>query len=715
MRSRRGQAPRMTQRRIVTSCVLLFAVTLAYAANGRTIGSGDTLPARYLPWSLLLRQSFELDEFPFLYGEDTRRTFPLLEGVPYFLRVRRGHYLSAYGPGAAVAALPVYAIPVLAGVSPTSDWAARLEKLAAALITSASVVLVFWALRLLVDGRWALGIALIYAFGTSSLSVSSQGLWQHGPSQLLLSLLIYCVVKGLRDERYVGPAAFAMAGAVAMRSTDILLVLPIALWTLFTHRTLIPRLALWAAPPLFGLALYNWVWLGSLTGGSETTTAPLWSLFAQVPLREGFDGLLWSPSRGLFVYSPILLFSIPGCVAVWRRGPSALKALSLGLPLLVLVLSKWFLWWGGHTWGPRLLADAAPLFSFFLYPLTNLLDRRRILKALFVFLALLSVGAHAMGAFLYDGRWDGIAEAEDDDALLWSWKRSPLVFYGAQAAAAIRHAISPAAQALFTSARSPEMLAASYTVEPIGHSVHTDEPVVVSLVARNTGRAVWLANAPDRRGTVGLGWRWYRGDHEGWSGRAVLSSDVPPGGTARFRVRIPAPANPGEYTLVLDLVSEGVSWFAERGQPALKTEVKVRPLDMTRALSEPVPASSLARAAIATDRDSYRRDDVLHLAVDLTGPPQPRRFDAYLIITTPDGGAIFYDGRSRAAATKENWVPWVKRLPLPARVTGRFDLPLAGLAPGGLPPGLYVWHVALTEPGTHHILARAGAPFTITP
>jgi len=39
---------------------LFLAVALVYLANGRPIGSGDTLPARFLPFSLLRAHTFDL-------------------------------------------------------------------------------------------------------------------------------------------------------------------------------------------------------------------------------------------------------------------------------------------------------------------------------------------------------------------------------------------------------------------------------------------------------------------------------------------------------------------------------------------------------------------------------------------------------------------------------------------------------------------------------
>ena len=165
---------------VAASVLLFLAVLTAYLSNGRTIGAGDTLPAAYLPWSLLQQKNFDLDEFPVLYDETARQIFPLLDGIPYYLLYRNGHYLSAYSPGPGVLALPVYALPVLWGVTPDGAWAGRLEKLSAAIITALSVVFLYWALQGVMSRGWALVIGLVYALGTSSLSMSSPGLWQHG-------------------------------------------------------------------------------------------------------------------------------------------------------------------------------------------------------------------------------------------------------------------------------------------------------------------------------------------------------------------------------------------------------------------------------------------------------------------------------------------------------------------------------------------------------
>jgi hypothetical protein len=702
-----GPHPRALKKRLTSPSLWLFVmVGLVYLANGRPIPSGDTLPARYLPFSLLREHNFDLDEFPFLYGEEALRTYPLLDGVPYFLRYRDGHYLSAYSPGAAIVALPVYALPVLFGIPPASLWAPRLEKLSATVIAALSVVFLHWTLGALLSRGWALAISAIYAFGTSSWSVSSQALWQHGPSQLFLALLLYCLMRGVTNERFLIYAGFAMSAAVVMRPTDLLIVLPVAAWILYTHRHLTIRVIQFALPPAAAFALYNLAVFGSAGGGSGHTTTPTWALFTQVPLREGLAGLLVSPSRGLFVYSPVLLFALFGFVWIWRRGPSPFKPLTLGVALVILVVSKWFLWWGGHTWGPRLLADTAPIFCFFLYPVIGYVDRHRLLKGVFVFFAALSIGTHALGAFFYDGRWDATANVGRDESPLWSWRDGPLVFYGREARSLMR-ALIRLNLSHPTSADSPNLLAASYAAGPIPSESFTGESFVAAVTATNTGRAVWLAIAPGDRGAVRLGWRWVGGDLAAFEGRATLSSDVSPGQVVHFTARIPSPLAPGDYTLTIDLVSELVTWFAGQNQPAVSGKVRVLSRDPARLLSEVVEADGTsARVSISTDRMWYRRADSLRLTVDLLNPHHPGKFDAYLVLERSDGAVWFYDGRHPPQLG--SWAPWGREFPLPARATGKFTLPLSMFA-----DGVYRWQVVLTEAGTYRGLAKAATGFTI--
>jgi hypothetical protein len=685
--------------RTTTAALLsLFVVALAgYLANGRTLGAGDTLPAAYLPWSLLRHGTFDLREFRDLYEGAAARDFPRLDGMPYYLQPRNGHVLSAYGPWAGVLATPVYAPFVLSGVAPDPLWAARLEKLAASIMTALSAVVLCQALARVTTLGWALVIALVYAFGTSSLSVSSQGLWQHGPSQLFLAMTLYCLARGRDDERFLGVAGLPMAAAVALRATDLLLVLPAAAWIVVTRPRARARLVAWALVPTVAVLAYHAAYVGLSDHGLGGTSAPLWALFVQTPPAEGYLGVLVSPSRGLFVYSPVLALSLVGMVRAWRHGPAFARALALGPPLAVLVIGRWVTWWGGHSWGPRLLADLAPILCFLLYPLVPLLERRRLLKVLFVVLSLWSVGAHSLGAWLYDRRWDAVVTT-DRYARLGHWDESPLAFYGREAVLRLNRWLPPSIRHPERASGEGGSLAATYAVGTPPADVTTGERFVLPVTATNVGTDVWRVGLPGERGGVVLVWRWFLGDREVAVGSEGLLADVRPGGTVTFGARIVAPPGAGAYTLVVDLVSHLVSWFADRGRPTVRLAVTVGPRDVAGLLSGPLERAPGPALTLTTSPSS--------LAVTSAYPPRQRNFDVYLVRVGPDGAARFFDGH--AWPPTPDWGPWVHDLPLPARAAARFRLPVAGLA-----QGVYRWYVVATTPGGFRPLARASAEFRV--
>lgn len=126
-----------------------------------------------------------------------------------------------------------------------------------------------------------------------------------------------------------------------------------------------------------------------------------------------------------------------------------------------------------------------------------------------------------------------------------------------------------------TSRNSSQLLKAAYELEDSPLPSVTSQTGHISVKVVNTGGAVWLAHAKGDRGAVRLGWRWFKGDQEvpHTSGRELLPYDVFPGQAYVFKAGIRTPPEPGEYTLELGLVSEGVTWFSDRGVEPLKLRI----------------------------------------------------------------------------------------------------------------------------------------------
>src|SRR5262249_12669391 len=146
--------------------------------------------------------------------------------------------------------------------SPRSPFWAELEKLPAVTFVSLSIVFLYLALSRLTTRTWALLLSLLYAFGTSSLSVSSQAQWQHGASQLALCAAFYCLLRGKNEPKWIGYAGFPFAMSLLCRPTDILLVVPCALYILFYHPKQVPKTILTALPPVVFQLWYNHTYFG---------------------------------------------------------------------------------------------------------------------------------------------------------------------------------------------------------------------------------------------------------------------------------------------------------------------------------------------------------------------------------------------------------------------------------------------------------------------
>ncbi len=410
--------------------LLFFSVLLVYNVNLRNMASGDSFPARLLPFSLLSEGNLDLDEFRF-----PSNFSPSPSQQPYFVLERHGHLFSQYPVALPIVITPLY-LPVMAlldtdaPIGTQSVLARGMEKLSASLIATLSVLFVYLSLRELAAPRAALWLSLLYAFGTNTWTISSQALWQHGLSELSLSLMVYAFLKARQHEGWLLLAGLGAALATANRPPHIFFSGLALLYTWRYHRHMLLRFLL--LPGLIGSVLlaYNMSTFGTLTGGyglAYPLTATPWWL---IPFNwEGLLGSLFSPSRGLFVYTTFTLFSIWGGICLWRKPISPLlKYMSLGVLCQIFLYSAFHMWWGGHSFGPRFLTDVAPFFCFFLVPLLPTLRRRKVYVP-FLVAVFLSVSVQIIGAFFYPaGSWDGTPISIDEHPeRLWDWRDTQLL------------------------------------------------------------------------------------------------------------------------------------------------------------------------------------------------------------------------------------------------------------------------------------------------
>ena len=132
---------------------------------------------------------------------------------------------------------------------------------------------------------------------------------------------------------------------------------------------------------------------------SKTGSSDLW----QTPLLVGAAGLMISPSRGLLVFSPFMVFAIAGLVVLWRdRRYAALWPLAAAMLVLLGVAFKWFDWWGGWCYGPRPIVDTMPFFVLMLIPVVDRICRKKAVLAVFLVLLAWSAAMQVLGVLAFD-------------------------------------------------------------------------------------------------------------------------------------------------------------------------------------------------------------------------------------------------------------------------------------------------------------------------
>jgi hypothetical protein len=433
-RCQEGQPPGPLRRRDRRTAVLVaLAALLVYNLNGRVIASSDTRATRFVPFALLEAGTLRLD--PVLEVARTSRH------AYWALPARGGGYASLFPVVAPLLVTPLY-VPaaILLG---RQGWpreglaaaAAFMEKLAASCVAALAAGLMYLLLRRRMRPARALGLTAAFALGTETWMIGSQALWQHGTEELLLIVALLALTGPLSAARLaLGGAACGLA--IAGRPIDALLVAPFALlapaWA--------GRRAAWfflgAAVPLALVLAYNLDTFGLVGGGYQLFVMQGRRYFEQ-PMARGLVEMLFSPDKGLFFYSPFLLFlpvylrralagtptapgasppdPLPGRFASIRRfladRDRALTAALLAGIVAQLVVYSRSDWRGGTCYGPRYLADLLPLATWMLAPVVESLAALPL--ALFRWAVVFSVAVQAVGAFCYPrGASDLRIEAE---------------------------------------------------------------------------------------------------------------------------------------------------------------------------------------------------------------------------------------------------------------------------------------------------------------
>jgi hypothetical protein len=336
----------------------LFACYLG-AANHE---AKDSRYALVLSQALLHQHTFELD----------RAFVPPPSDGAMRLESVDGHLFLYHPPGSSLLSLPFVAALNVFGLSAVTEdghydqrGEERMQALLASALMVALVVMVLTVAWPLLGPGWSLAVAAGVGLGSPIWSTAALTLWSDTWGDMLVTFVILLLVR-LDGEESKDREASAVVLATLLcwayftRPTQSLAIFAAGLYLLLWRRRLLPAFAVTTA---FWLALFvaysrhNFgTWVPSYFRADRLTFGSF---------RIALVANLVSPSRGLLVFVPTLFF-VGWLLLRYRRTLPHRRLAGLALAVValhVIVVSGYWQWWAGHSYGPRFCLAIVPWFA----------------------------------------------------------------------------------------------------------------------------------------------------------------------------------------------------------------------------------------------------------------------------------------------------------------------------------------------------------------
>jgi len=385
------------------------------------------------------RQSFQLDSFFQKPLDPLQHNLRDSEKHPYQIERSNGHFYYFYPPGTPVLCsltVPLFNAIGLTTMSSPGEYnlaaERRMQRACAGILMAGLVCLIFHLARLMLPIRWSLGIALASGLGTPILSTTSRGLWSDCIGIVLLTVMIHQLLRVEIEGAMPRPLLYGtyLSWMFFVRPTYAIPILCFVVYFALFHRRVLPRLLAVGSCWLLVFVAYSWQLHGRLLPSQYLVGNDL----NPKQFGAGLAGLLFSPSRGLIVFVPLTLV-VGYCLVRYRRYIPYPRLAALALcasGLLVGLVSLWPNWWGGYSYGPRLLCGVIPwLVLLGILAIKGMLVAERggrSFKAVRVaasILLLLGALIHLRGAAderTWEWNYSLTRSAAECERIVWDWK-----------------------------------------------------------------------------------------------------------------------------------------------------------------------------------------------------------------------------------------------------------------------------------------------------
>lgn len=358
-----------------------------------------------------------MDEF-----QDLRKEFG-----NYGLINLKGKEYNIFPIGVSILAVPqLFLMTQINGSKEILNHSLEAGKFVAAGWMALATVFIFLGFKKKFGYQKAFYFAILFAFATPSLSTGGRAIWQQSGALLLNTILMYILIRGIYGKKELLWIGLICGFAIWVRPTTLLVSVPTFFFLLLRGRIKAAWVLVTAIPIFLLFIYYTFDIYGSFLPAYYSNHST--RIFRFEKFGEALAGLLFSPNRGLFIWSPFLVLSIVGILRIHKDRDSPISILFLiCLVLHLILLSSFDMWWGGHSIGPRLLTETIPFFLWFTLKgtlqLSEQIESKKTLGALWFIACLLSFIFHFRASVdLGPTIWNRSPQNIDENpSRVWDW------------------------------------------------------------------------------------------------------------------------------------------------------------------------------------------------------------------------------------------------------------------------------------------------------
>jgi hypothetical protein len=206
----------------------------------------------------------------------------------------------------------------------------------------------------------------------------------HAYSFALMTGFVYGVFLWYKRPTYRTSIVLGLlAGIITLvRPTNIVILIPFVLWGVTSFKSLKERIIFFfkSYRQLFLIALFSFlVWIPQMLYWKAVSGTYLYNSYGDQAWFFFNDpeilNVLFSYRKGWLLYTPIMVIALAGIPLLYRYARSAFWLVLIFTLINIYVISSWWDWWYGGSFGLRAFIDsygilALPMAAFFSWTLT---------------------------------------------------------------------------------------------------------------------------------------------------------------------------------------------------------------------------------------------------------------------------------------------------------------------------------------------------------